>query len=146
MQLKPHSRRRQAGTSLIEGLVAMVIFAFATLGVLALQSSMMRHNMNAQVRAQASFLAEQLLGLATADPGNVGCYTVGNLGGCGSAEAGLMVSDWESSVQQWLPGAASLAPQATYDAGTGRFQLTLRWQRDTETVVNNLVVETAIRP
>lgn len=146
MPVKVPSRRSQLGTSLIEGLVAMVIFTFATLGVLALQASMMRHNMNAQVRAQASFLAEQLIGLATADPGNVGCYTVGNPGSCGSTSAVLMVDDWEASVAQWLPGASTLAPQATYNAATGRFQLTLRWQRDTETTVNNLVVETAIRP
>jgi|JRYH01.1.fsa_nt_gb type IV pilus assembly protein PilV len=139
-------RRRQSGTSLIEALVAMVIFTVATLGILVLQASMMRHNLNAQVRAQASFLAEQLIGLATADPGNLGCYTVGTPGMCPSIGAGAMVEDWRTSVLQGLPGASTYQPVATFDAATGRFQLTLRWKRESEAVVNNLVVETAIRP
>lgn len=141
-----HLKARQSGTSLIEALVAMVIFTVAALGVLALQASMMRHNMNAQVRAQASFLAEQLVGLATADPGNIGCYTVGAPGMCPNIGAAAMVSDWQTSVQQWLPGASVHQPAATFDAATGRFQLTLSWKRESETVVNNLVFETAIRP
>lgn len=142
MQLKA----RQSGTSLIEALVAMVIFTIAALGILALQASMMRHNMNAQVRAQASFLAEQLVGLATADPANIGCYTVGVPGMCPSIGAAQMVGDWQAAVLQWLPGASAYQPVATFDAASGRFQLTLRWKRETEAVVNNLVVETAVQP
>lgn len=141
-----HLKTRQSGTSLLEALVAMVIFTIAALGVLALQASMMRHNMNAQVRTQASFLAEQLIGLATADPANIACYTVGVAGTCTSAGAAAMVADWQDSVQQWLPESSSYQPAATFDPATGRFQLTLSWKRQSETVVNNLVFETAIRP
>jgi Tfp pilus assembly protein PilV len=124
----------------------MVLFTVAAMGILALQANMMRHNLNGQVRAQASFYAEQLIGLAMADPANVRCYTVGNPGACASATAGAMVADWEDSVLRNLPGAGTFAPSATFNAATSRFQLTLRWKREQEATLNNLVVETAVRP
>ena len=138
--------RLQCGATLIEGLIAIVIFGFAVLGMVGLQANMMRYNSNAQIRAQASFYAEQLLGLAMADPGNVRCYTVGNLGPCGSAVAAAMVSDWEDLVLADLPGASSNLPEATYDAATRRFRLVIRWQREQEDTMNNLTVETVVQP
>ncbi len=137
---------RQRGATLLEGLIAIVIFSFAVLGVIALQANTMRHNHNAQVRAQASFYAEQLLGLATADPSNAVCYAVNNSTGCASAIAQAMVDDWQAMVLRDLPGAAVKQPAAVYTAATRRFRLVLQWQREHETTVNNMVFETVLRP
>jgi type IV pilus assembly protein PilV len=139
-------RRSQSGTSLIEGLIAMVMFAFAVLGIVGLQANTMRHNQAAQVRAQASFHAEQLIGLALADPANAGCYAVGSGAGCASAAAAGMTRDWLQQVLRDLPGAAAVEPEGFYDAATNRFRLVLRWQREQEPAENNLVVETVVRP
>ena len=139
-------RIRQSGATLIEGLIAIVIFGFAVLGMISLQANMMRYNANGQIRAQASFYAEQLLGLAMADPGNVRCYTVGNAGPCGSAVAAAMVTDWEDLVLAELPGATANPPEATYDAATRRFRLVMQWQREQEDTMNNLTVETVVQP
>ncbi len=136
---------RQGGTSLLEALIALVIFSFAALGIVGLQASMMRYNHNAQVRTQASFYAEQLLGLAIADPAHASCYAVGNQSGC-SPVASRMVSSWRDQVVRDLPGADTHAPAATFDSGTGRFQLVLQWKREQEPTMNNLVVETLVRP
>lgn len=136
---------RQGGTSLIEALIAIVIFSFATLGIIGLQARMMQYNHNAEVRAQASFYAEQLLGLAIADPAHASCYAVGNQSGCNSV-ASRMVSSWREQVVRKLPGADTYEPAATFNTGTGRFRLVLQWKRDQELTVNNLVVETLVRP
>ena len=143
---KGHGRIGQGGATLIEGLIAIVIFGFAVLGMINLQANMMRYNANGQIRAQASFYAEQLIGLAMADPGNVRCYTVGNIGPCGSPVAAAMVNDWQDLVLAELPGAASKLPDATYDPATRRFRLVMQWQRENEDTMNNLTVETVVQP
>ena len=46
--------RRQRGSSLIEGLAALVIFSFGMLGLAGLKTQMMQQSSHAQLRRRAS--------------------------------------------------------------------------------------------
>jgi type IV pilus assembly protein PilV len=140
----PH---RQTGSSLIEGLTAIVIFSFGMLGLAGLNTSMVQHSTHAQFRAQASYLAEELIGLATADVANVDCYqmTASGPGACASPVAEAAVADWRARTLAALPGAAGAPPTVTY-ANDGALTVTLLWQRPQETMQHNYISTTNLYP
>ncbi len=139
--------RTQAGSSLVEGLAALLIFTVGMLGLAGLNTAMMQQSAHAQFRAQASYLAEELLGLATADVVNVQCYqmTAAGPGSCDSAVAQTAVADWRTRALAALPGASSSPPTVTY-AGDGALTVTLLWQRPQETMQHNYVSTTNLYP
>ena len=140
-------RKHQRGSSLIEGLTAIVIFAFGMLGLAGLKTQLVQQSSNAQIRAQASFFAEELIGLATADTANVTCYqmTGDGPGSCASAVASAAVTDWRTRAMASLPGAASAPPTVSY-AVDGALTVTLLWQRPQETMQHNYVSTTNLFP
>lgn len=140
-------RSRQRGSSLIEGLAAIVVFSFGMMGLAGLKASMMQQSAHAQLRAQASYLAEELLGLASADVANVDCYQITESGppSCGSAIAQGAVTEWRNRVLAALPGASSSPPTVTY-AVDGTMTLTIRWQRPTESNEHRYVSTTNLYP
>jgi type IV pilus assembly protein PilV len=140
-------RTFQRGSSLIEGLTAIVIFAFGMLGLVGLNTQLMQQSTNAQLRAQASFLAEELIGLATADTSNVACYqmTADGPNSCGSSVAQTAVADWRTRTLAALPGASSTPPTVTY-ANDGALTVTILWQRPTESTQHNYISTTNLYP
>ena len=80
-------RRFQTGSAVIEGLTAITVFSLGILGLIGLQANVLEHNAQAQYRAEASYLAEEIIGLATADALNADCYTVPAAGTCTNAAA-----------------------------------------------------------
>lgn len=61
----PYARslEKQRGMMLLEGLIAIVIFSLGILAIVGLQSASVRHTTDAKYRMDASFLANQSLGL-----------------------------------------------------------------------------------
>ncbi len=131
-------RSRQRGSSLLEGLISIVVFSVGVLGLGGLQFQLIASGTQSQYRAQASFLAEELLGLAAADAPYAGCYVVTDAGpgACGSALAAKAVADWRQRVLDTLPGAGATPPTASLDGG-GNFTVTLLWQRKNEQTQHN---------
>jgi type IV pilus assembly protein PilV len=140
-------RKSQRGSSLIEGLAAIVIFAFGMLGLVGLKTQLMQQSTNAQLRAQASFLAEELIGLATSDAANVACYqmTADGPSSCDSAVAQTAVADWRTRTLAALPGASTTPPTVTY-ANDGALTVTILWQRPTESMQHNYISTTNLYP
>ncbi len=140
-------RAHQRGSSLIEGLAAIVVFSFGMMGLAGLKTSMMQQSAHAQLRAQASYFAEELLGLASADVANVDCYQITTSGAptCGSAIAQGAVSEWRTRVLASLPGASTSPPTVTY-AVDGTMTLTIRWQRPAEASEHRYVSTTNLYP
>lgn len=68
------SARRQEGATLIEALVAVLIFSIGILAVIGMQAFSVRTVTDAKYRADASFLANQALGRLWGDPGNLAAY------------------------------------------------------------------------
>ncbi|NOT18237.1 MAG: type IV pilus modification protein PilV [Sulfuriferula sp.] len=61
----------QSGMVLIEAMIAVLIFSIGILGIVALQAAMIKSTSQAQYRAQAQYIAQQMLGNMWADPTNI---------------------------------------------------------------------------
>lgn len=65
---------KQSGSVLIEALVSVLIFSMGILALVGLQGAMIKNNSDAKYRADASFIAQERLGLMWTDPTNVANY------------------------------------------------------------------------
>lgn len=123
--------RRQAGSSLIEVLVAMTVLAVGILGINAMQTSTLKANQNSYMRTQAVYLAQDIVERVRSnaqgaeagaynDPtpvANANCQTTT---GCTAAQmAANDVAQWEAAVAAALPsGAGVVCQDASPDDGT----------------------------
>lgn len=64
----------QSGAILLEALIAIVIFSMGILAVAGLQATMIRNTTDANYRAEATYIAQQTIGLMWADPKNLASY------------------------------------------------------------------------
>ena len=67
-------RSRQRGAALVEAMIGILIFAFGIIGLVGLQVAMTRAQGAAKVRADASYLASQVIGTMWADRPNLAEY------------------------------------------------------------------------
>ena len=66
----------QQGMALIEGLIAILIFSLGILGVVGLQAANVKQAADAKHRVDASFLANQTVGMIWADRANVANHAI----------------------------------------------------------------------
>jgi type IV pilus assembly protein PilV len=114
-----HARRDATGFALIEALIAILIFSLATLGLLGLEVSMTRAQSSAKYRADAAYLASDLIGTIWSDARNRGFYDDASCPGYARCKA------WQDRLKATLPGGAA---SAAVNTTTGAFTLTIRWQ------------------
>ena len=95
-------RSAARGVMLIEALVALLIFAFGVLGLVGLQAAMTKAQGTAKFRADAAFLAQQVLGTMWSDAPNIANYAVG--GGAVACDAYARCNAWKGKVANTLPG------------------------------------------
>lgn len=141
---QPYLAGRQLGAGLIEALAALAILSVGLLGLLALATNLIEENVIARHRVQASFLAEQLIGMAVADPANGACYAVNSGDACANADAEDAVEAWTARTEDLLPGAADNPPLGEFDPADGSFSVTLQWRKASEDEVHNYVAATNI--
>jgi type IV pilus assembly protein PilV len=103
--------RSQAGFSMIEVLVSIVIFAFGVLGMVGLQAASIRYQSDAKFRADASVLAEEVVARIWIDRPNL----------AGHLTAGTTISS--------LPGGNLVIEKIDADADpkTNRLRVTVSW-------------------
>jgi type IV pilus assembly protein PilV len=65
----------QRGVVLLEALVSILLFSMGVLALVGLQAAMIKNTADSKFRADASYIAQQKIGLLWADPTNV----LGNL-------------------------------------------------------------------
>jgi len=111
--------RAARGFMLIEVMISVVIFAVGVLALVGLQASMTRAQTEAKVRADAAYLAQELMGLMWTDLGNAASYTDAACSGYPRCAA------WQAKVAAVLPGGASAV---TFDATSRDVSITLSWQ------------------
>src|SRR5665647_1242043 len=68
----------QQGVVLLESLIAILIFSMGVLAVVGLQAAMIKNTSDSKYRAEASFIAQQRLGMMWADSGNLIDYVETN--------------------------------------------------------------------
>ena len=127
MKTRLHLPRRQRGFSLIEGLVAILIFSLGVLALVGLQANAIQQSTAAQYRSEATMLTNQLIGqMWTSDRTPATLVTNYQTGG-------PLYNTWLASVQGKLPGVAAFPPTVVPGApGSGQFTITVLWKAPSE--------------
>lgn len=120
-QTKPIPRV-QDGLILIEGLIAILVFSLALLGLSALQATSIRESMHANYRTEASYLANAIISQMMTDKNNVGAY-----GKEGTAAAKLA---WVDQVEAALPNGSGKVEIDATDATLAT--VTITWRKPEE--------------
>jgi len=99
----------QQGFMLLEVLIALLIFSLGVLGLVGLQANATKESGQAQYRAQAIMLADELIGMMWA-----GDHSNANLTATyGSSSTDASFVAWKNKVQSTLPGAGTVAAAPT---------------------------------
>lgn len=61
------SKQDQQGVAIIEALIAILIFSIGVLGIVGMQANMLKNTTDSQYRAEASYIAEQMIGTMWSD-------------------------------------------------------------------------------
>ena len=103
--------KKQGGMLLLEGLIAILIFSFGILAIVGLQSSTLKFASDAKHRVDASFLANQTIGLMWAKRADLASFVVTNqaVSGLPDGKRTIAVTGKEVTVTiTWkMPGEAA---------------------------------------
>ncbi len=105
------SARTQGGVLLLEALIAMLLFSLGILAVVGLQAQSVAQVGQAKYRADAAFLADQVVRQMWANRANLPQYAYN---GSGSPPAAIQA--WVNKVNAALPGATGNPPVITVAA------------------------------
>lgn len=131
---------------LLEALIAILVFSLGILALIGLQAQSIRNSSEAKYRADASFLANQIIGYMWSDPANFGSYAHKPSGAVceptGSDSTNANVSAWLANVAALLPGAAGRLQSINVNALTREVTVRICWQSRTGN--HNMVVTTRL--
>lgn len=140
---------QQRGFSLLEALVAIVIFSLGVLGLIGLQAEAVRFSTDAKFRADAAFLVDSVIGEITVSnpddwggmqhqPGGAEC---GAWSGAKASKA--VIKNWLTQVGSVLPNADDAQHQIKIDVDDRTVEVVVCWQTragDKETQHSHRVV------
>jgi len=70
-----HKRKpAQQGVVLLEALIAILVFSMGVLALVGLQAAMVKNTSDSKYRSEASYIAEQRIGMIWSDPVNAAAY------------------------------------------------------------------------
>lgn len=124
--------RAQSGAMLLEALIGILIFSTGILALIGMQAMAIGYASDAKYRADASFLANQIVAQMWVDRANLGNYVYD---GTGAPPATL--TNWVNAVEGALPGAVNNRPVVAANAGTGQVSVTIRWSPPNAEAVRN---------
>ncbi|MGC2518708.1 MAG: type IV pilus modification protein PilV [Burkholderiales bacterium] len=142
-------KAQQRGIILLEALVGILIFSIGILAMIALQATAIKNQADAKYRADASYLADQIMSTIWVDRPNIATYQHRVTGGgpscnpSGANSAAANVTAWLAKVLATLPGAAGANQQIIVGAGN-QVTVTVCWRGPQETTWHNYVVTTFI--
>lgn len=99
-------KHAQQGVVLLEALVAVLLFSMGVLALVGLQAAMVKNTSDSKYRSEASFIAQQRIGMMWSDPSNAAALV----------ENGTVISDQ-------LPGGTRTVTQTV----PGQFTITVTW-------------------
>lgn len=144
-----NSPGKQQGIVLLEGLIAILIFSIGILAIVGLQAASIKNSADAKYRADASLLANQIIGQMWSDQANLASYAHNPTGAAvcsptAAASAYANVTNWLANVSAALPGATSGIQQITIDAATNLVTVRICWQGPQDTRAHNFVARAQI--
>jgi type IV pilus assembly protein PilV len=135
---------KQRGSMLIEGLIAILIFSVGILALVGMQATAINTTTAAKYRADASYLANQIISQMWADRANIASYphhpTTG-ASACvpsGTASANANLANWLTDVQNALPGAGANVQQVVVGANN-LVTVTVCWQGPQDSAPHNFI-------
>ena len=139
-------KRYQGGSGLIEALISLVTISIGILGMIGMQAALLAENGESRVRMPAGLCATSILGMAAANPENVGCFIVNSAQtvACSSTDAATQAANWNTQASDALPNSATVPPQVAYDNTSGKLTVTLRWRINGDTTVHNYIATTQV--
>jgi type IV pilus assembly protein PilV len=126
--------RRPSGFALLEALIGILIFSFGVLGLVGLQSAMTKAQTSSKFRADALYLASEVVGQMWLDVPNLGNYATANCAGHARCNA------WNGKVARLLPNGAG----AIEILGGGAVRVTITWSPPNEGT-HRVITETAVQ-
>ncbi len=135
-----YQRYRQRGSTLLEGLLAVVIFSVGLLAILSLLTASIAQTSNVQFRSEASLLASDLISqMWTGDRSFSGIYS--RFGSTTTED----YRRWLSQVMQRLPGISATANQPSVTIDSNRnVTVILYWRAPTDNESHQLKFQSRI--
>ena len=103
----PTRKHAQSGVVLLETLIAILIFSMAVIAILGVEAIMIKNTSDAKYRADASYMAQQRIGLMWADPDNLAAHLEAN-----------------TDISALLPSGTRTVTEPV----PGQFTVTITWQ------------------
>lgn len=140
MSDKENSIHHQRGSSLLEGLLAIILFSIGLLSLLMLLSATLIESSNARYRIEASLLINDLVSHMW-----IGDHSLNGLKTRYADTTSTDYQSWFTSVSNRLPGVSAKAntPQITID-NARNVTVTLRWQVPGDSTSHQMIVQTLI--
>lgn len=110
-KLVRNGKSAQRGVVLLEALVAVLIFSMGVLALVGLQAAMVKNTSDAQYRSEASFIAQQWIGMMWSNPANAAAYVIPDN------------TDARYDISNLLPNGTRTVTQPT----PGQFVVTISW-------------------
>lgn len=141
-------RSSQSGVALLEALIAILLFSFSILALVGLQSVMIRSSMDAKFRADAAYLANQIIARMWVDQANIPTSYPLNAAAvpCSAGSSGSAygpVSSWLSDMDRVLPGTTALKQQIAV-GDSNLVTVTVCWKLPQESATHNYTVTAQI--
>lgn len=109
-------RRKAGGFMLLEALIGILIFSVGVLGLVGLQAAMTKAQTSTKFRADAAYLASELVGTMWGDVAKLSEYQTAN------CQSNTRCQAWSSKVASMLPNGAS-----TVTVASGVVTITITW-------------------
>ncbi len=140
MSDKANSIHHQRGSSLLEGLLAIILFSMGLLSLLMLLSATLIESSNARYRIEASLLINDLVSHMW-----IGDHSLNGLKTRYADTTSTDYQSWFTSVSNRLPGvsAKTNTPQITIDDARN-VTVNLRWQVPGDSNSHQMIVQTLI--
>jgi len=103
----------QQGVVLLEALVAILIFSMGVLALVGLQAAMIKNTSDAKYRSEASFIAQQWIGVMWSNPDNTVAYVIPDN------------TDPRFDISSRLPSGTRTVTQSVADPN--QFVITITW-------------------
>ncbi len=122
------------GFVLIEVMIALLIFMLGVLGLIGLQAAMTRSTTDSKSRADATYLASDVVGRMWSDLGNLASYD------SSTCAATTSCKEWQTKVGQSLPGGTGTVAVTLDSLGNAAVTVTITWagpDKQTHTYTTN---------